>query len=112
MIRAALLIYEDVSAPWFSSGQTDVQIIRRGKFAVTSAGDKLHNRLLLEDTTLNDVSVALNDSVGINDLFLIRSKFNGSINGVGPRNLFINDCDVIPPTGSYSGISTEGWRPV
>ncbi len=111
-LSADLLIYEDVSAPAFNTGQTDVQIMRGSKFAAQSTCDKLHNRLVLEDTTLNDGSIALTDCVGVNNLSLIRSKFNGSINQIAPRNLFVDNSDIIPPTGSYTGLSTETNRPL
>jgi hypothetical protein len=115
--QADLAIYEDVQGILFGSGQLDTLVIRRSKFTGSSlnqsTGDKLQNRLIIEDSTLigGTGQPALTDCVGVNNLSLVRSKFT-YVNQIAPRNLFIDDSDFVPPSGSHTGISTENLRPL
>jgi hypothetical protein len=114
---ANLVIYEDVSATAFNVGQSNKVIIERSNFSGwVSSCDKLVDSMLFENSSINPnpgyPAAALVDCVGTNNLFLSHSKFYGDVYQIGPRNLTLNDVDVIPASTSYQGIGTTGNYPM
>jgi hypothetical protein len=120
-VTANLMIYEDVSAAAFNVVLTNRAIIKRGHFVGNlSTGDKVIGSLVIEDSVLDPNPGDTNgagfaDCVGCNSLSLIRTKIYGNIYEIAPRNLIVNDSDIIPLPGganTYSGITTAGNNPI
>jgi hypothetical protein len=112
-LTAQLLIYDDVTAIGFNTGQTNYNLIRNSQFIGNqSSGDKLVNRLVIQDSILNPNPGYFNslvDCVGCNSLSLIRDTFYGAIT-VSPRSLSIDNSDIFPnPNGlnNYSAIGSS-----
>jgi hypothetical protein len=108
---ANFVIYEDVSAADFNVVETNKAIIERSNFAGDqSTCDKLVDSMLFENSNINPNPAypagALTDCVGTNNVSLSHSKFYGALCQIEPRNLMLNDVDVIPASTSYSGIGT------
>ena len=114
---ANLVIYEDVSATAFNVFGTNKVIIERSNFAGDqSTSDKLVDAMLFEHSSINPNPVypagALTNCGGTNNVFLSHSKFYGALSQIGPRNLMLNDVDVIPASTSFSGIGTYVAFPI
>jgi len=114
---ANLVIYEDVSATAFNVFETNKIIIERSNFAGDqSTCDKLVDSMQFENSSINPnpryPAGALTDCAGTSNVFLSHSKFYGALYQIGPRNLMLNDVDVIPASTSYSGIGTYGAFPI
>jgi hypothetical protein len=110
------LILEDVSGVGFNIVLSNTVIVERGSFSGNqSTCDKLVNDMTVDDTLINPspgyVS-ALTDCVGTNNLLIHGSKLYGSIADIAPRNLTLNDVDIVPSTSAYQGIFTASNNPL
>ena len=120
-LNADLVIFEDVTGNTLNVGQSGTTILKRCSFISNTAlfppltPDKLIDGFVAEDSTFDGTlaaGIALIDAVGVNSLSIARSKFNGALNVIAPRSLSIDDADIIPPSGAFTGISTQGLNPL
>lgn len=113
---ADLAVLEDVHAVGMNVYATGTLICTRCIFIGDQTDpDKLVDRIVIEDSLIDPnpgFATAFADCVGVNNLTFNRSKLMGAINQCSPRNLVIQDTEIIPAASAGQGIGTSASTPV